>query len=96
MRMSSFLNIMRNAVTELFRQHLVFMVYKSSLGLAFVSLSIKRAFVNLKKKSFEMSLYQFMLTRWPHVCFFQDGCYQVISFFLYLFISLYFVEYLLW
>ena len=47
--MSSFLNIIPNAITPLFRQHLVFMVYKSSLGLGFVSLSIKIAFVNLKK-----------------------------------------------
>jgi len=64
---------MHNAITPLFLQHLVFIVYKSSLGLGFVSLSIKIAFVNLKK-SFEMSLYQFKLTRWPHVSF-QDGCY---------------------
>ena len=47
--MSSFLNIMRNAITKQFSQHLIFMVYKSSLGLGFVGLSIKLAFVNLKK-----------------------------------------------
>ena len=49
MRMSSFLNVMRNAITQLFRQHLVFTVYKCSLDLGFVSLSIKIAFINLKK-----------------------------------------------
>ena len=49
MRMRSFLNRMRNAITLLFPQHLLFMVHKSSLGLGFVSLSIKLAFVNLKK-----------------------------------------------
>jgi hypothetical protein len=49
MRMISFVTIMLNASIPLFHQHLVFIVYESPLGLGFVSLSIKIAFVNLKK-----------------------------------------------
>ena len=47
--MISFGSIMLNASIPLFHQHLVFLVYESPLGLGFVSLSIKIAFVNLKK-----------------------------------------------
>jgi len=49
--MISFVRIMLNASIPLFHQHLVFIVYESPLGLVFVSLSIKIAFVNLKKAS---------------------------------------------
>ena len=49
MSMSRFVCVMINASTPLFHQHFVFMVYESLLGLWFVSLSIKIAFVNLKK-----------------------------------------------
>jgi hypothetical protein len=47
--MISFVSIMLNASIPMFHQHLVFIVYESPLGLGFVSLSIKIAFVNLKK-----------------------------------------------
>ena len=47
--MISFVSIMLNAVIPLLHQHLVFIVYESPLGLGFVSLPIKIAFVNLKK-----------------------------------------------
>jgi len=47
--MISFVSIMLNASIPLFHQHLVFIVYESPIGLGFVSLSIKMAFVNLKK-----------------------------------------------
>jgi len=68
-----------NASIPLFHQHLLFIVYKSPLGLGFVSFSIKIEFVNLKKV-FVIFLYQFRLACWPHVCF-QDDCCYVISFF---------------
>ena len=49
MRMISFVSLMRNASIPLFHQLLLFIVYESPLGLGFVSLSIKIAFVNLKR-----------------------------------------------
>ena len=49
MCMISSVSIMLNASIPLFHQHLVFIVYESPLGLGLISLSIKIAFVNLKK-----------------------------------------------
>ena len=49
MHMISSVSIMLNASIPLFHQHLVFTVYESLLGLGLVTMSIKIAFVNLKK-----------------------------------------------
>ena len=47
--MISSVSTMLNASIPHFHQHFVFTVHESPLGLGFVSLSTKIAFVNLKK-----------------------------------------------